>query len=277
MSLSIGLDVATSGLATTAQQTTIVSRNVARAGDPTATRKTANVVTALGGGVRVASITRQSDQALFDKMLAASTDASAQKAIVDALSRLDATNGDPEQDASPAAQITKFASALQQYAQAPQDATLARSAVNAANDLATSLNSATKTVQAVRGQADADIAASVANLNDLLSQFETVNNRIKQGASAGFDVTDDLDRRDQILKGISEEIGVRTVTHANNDMAIYTDNGVTLFNTTPRAVTFNPTQMFLAIDHRRVGDGRRRGRHGEHGAYRHRARAASPR
>jgi flagellar hook-associated protein 1 FlgK len=245
MSLSIGLDVATSGLATTAQQTTIVSRNVARAGDPTATRKTANVVTALGGGVRVASITRQSDQALFDKMLAASTDASAQKAIVEALSRLDATNGDPEQDASPAAQITKFASALQQYAQAPQDATLARSAVNAANDLATSLNSATKTVQAVRGQADADIAASVANLNDLLSQFEIVNTRIKQGTGAGSDVTDDLDRRDQLLKGISEEVGIRTVTHANNDMAIYTDNGVTLFNTTPRAVTFSPTQMFL--------------------------------
>ena len=115
MSLSVGLDAALSGLSVTADQTSVVSRNVARAGDPHATRKTANVVTAPGGGVRIVSITRAANQALFDKMLSTSTDASAQKAILDALNALDQTNGDPEDDASPAAQVTKFASALQQY------------------------------------------------------------------------------------------------------------------------------------------------------------------
>src|SRR5882672_463939 len=103
MSLSIGLDVAVSGLSVSADQTNVVSRNVARAGDPHATRKSANVVTALGGGVRIASITRVANQALFDRMLAANTDASAQKSIVDALDALDQTNGDPQDDASPAA------------------------------------------------------------------------------------------------------------------------------------------------------------------------------
>ena len=52
MSLSVGLDAALSGLSVSADQTSVVSRNVARAGDPHATRKTANVVTAPGGGVR---------------------------------------------------------------------------------------------------------------------------------------------------------------------------------------------------------------------------------
>jgi flagellar hook-associated protein 1 FlgK len=238
------MDVAVSGLSVTADQTNVVSRNVARAGDPHATRKTANVVTALGGGVRLASITRESNQALFDKMLGASTDAAAQKAIVDALNALDQTNGDPQDDASPAAQIAKFASALQQYVQAPQNDLLARSAVTAANDLAGALNSATDTVQQVRGQADADIASSVSHLNDLMAQFETVNAKIKAGSSSGTDVTDDLDQRDQILTSISEEIGIRTVTRANNDMAIYTDNGLTLFDTHPRTVTFDATAFF---------------------------------
>ncbi len=244
MSLSIGLDVALSGLSVTAEQTTIVSRNVARAGDPNATRKTANVVTAPGGGVRVASVTRQADQALFERMLGANTGAAAQKAIVDALSALDQTSGDPELETSPAAHIAKLASALQQYAQEPQNATLARAAVMAAGDLATSLNDATRTVQQVRSQADADIATSVAHVNDLLAQFETVNNRIKHGSSVGADVADDLDQRDQLLKSISEEIGIRTVTRANNDMAIYTDNGLTLFDTKPRSVTFTPTEFY---------------------------------
>ena len=78
MSLSAGLDAAVSGLSVTAEQTKIVSRNGARAGDTQASRKTANVVTGPGGGVRLASVTRASNQALFDKMLGASTDASAQ-------------------------------------------------------------------------------------------------------------------------------------------------------------------------------------------------------
>jgi flagellar hook-associated protein 1 len=244
MSLSIGLDVAVSGLSVTSDQTTVVSRNVARAGDAHASRKTANVVTAYGGGVRIASVTRVANQALFDKMLAATTDASGQKAIADALSTLDQTVNDPQLDASPAAQVAKFAAALQQYAQSPQDPSLASAAVTAAKDLAGSLNSATQTVQGVRTQADADIAASVSRVNDLLAQFETVNNKIKVGTTSGADVTDDLDQRDQILASISEEVGVRTVTRANNDMAIYTDTGVTLFDTRPRSVSFDGTTLY---------------------------------
>jgi flagellar hook-associated protein 1 len=245
MSLSVGLNAALSGLSVSAEQTSVVSRNIARAGDPHATRKTANVVTAPGGGVRIVSTTRAADQALFDKMLSTTTDASAQKAILDALNALNDTVGDTQDDASPAAQISKFTSALQQSAQAPQDDLLARSAISAANDLAGSLNSATTAVQQVRTQADADIASSVANLNDLLSQFETVNNKIKL-ASPSTDVTDELDQRDQILAGISEEIGIHTVTRANGDMAIYTDNGLTLFDNHARSVTFNPTGFFTA-------------------------------
>ena len=246
MSLSIGLDVAVSGLSVAAEQTAVVSRNVARAGDAHATRKSANVVTALGGGVRIASVTRAANQALFDRMLAATTDASAQQAIASALGTLDRTVNDPELDASPAAQIAKFAAAVQQYAQAPQDATFARSAVQAASDLAGALNGATQTVQGVRSQADANIADAVSRLNDLLAQFETVNNKIKHGSASGADVTDDMDQRDRILASISEEVGVRTVVRADNDMAIYADNGTTLFDTRPRSVSFASTALYLA-------------------------------
>ena len=71
-------------------------------------------------------------------------------------------------------------------------------------------------------------------------------------------MTDDLDQRDQILTSISEEIGIRTVTRANNDMAIYTDNGLTLFDTHARTVTFDATALFPALDRRRARHRRRR-------------------
>ena len=117
----------------------------------------------------------------------------------------------------------------------------------------------------MRGQADADIAASVAASTTCCRSSRPSTTRIKQGASAGADVTDDLDQRDQILAGISEEIGVRTVTRANNDMAIYTDSGVTLFDTTPRAVTFDPTHCSMPSTTGAPVYRRRRADHRQHG------------
>ncbi len=49
-----------------------------------------------------------------------------------------------------------------------------------------------------------------------------------------------------MLKQISGIVGVTTVTRDNNDMVLYTSDGVTLFETIPRAVTFKPTQSYGA-------------------------------
>ena len=158
MSLSIGLDVALSGLSATAEQTAVVSRNVARANDPYATRKIANVVTTGNGGIRVASVTRAANSALLEKMLSATSTAAGQQAIVQSLNQLHETVADPELDASPTAMIQKLNDAIQQYAAAPQDPIRAQSAVAAAQNLADSLNGATRTVQDVRAQSDAGMA-----------------------------------------------------------------------------------------------------------------------
>jgi flagellar hook-associated protein 1 FlgK len=246
MSISHALNVARSSLATTSEQMSVVSRNMASAQDPGATRKSANVVTVNGGGTRIASITRASNSALFNAMLVATSSSGAQRAIVDALDRLEQTVNDPELDSSPAAMIQKLSDALQQYEAAPQDTLRAGSAVAAAQALANSLNDATRTVQNTRRQADADIATSVSNLNTLLARFEDLNNAIIAGTRSGNDVTDYLDQRDQVLAGISQEVGIRTVTRGDNDMALYTDSGVALFERTARKVEFDRTLIYTA-------------------------------
>ena len=244
MSLSVGLDVALSGLSTTAEQTAVVSRNVARANDPYATRKNANVITTGNGGIRMASVTRAANSALLEKMLSATSVAAGQKVVVDALNRLDETVGDPEIDTSPAATIQKLNDAIQQYAAAPQDPIRAQSAIAAAQNLAVSLNDATRTVQDVRSQADAGMGDSVNSLNTLLARFEAINTEIVKGTRKGTDVTDLLDERDGLLASISEEISIRTVARDNGDLAVYTDSGVTLFDVSARAVTFDRTMLY---------------------------------
>jgi flagellar hook-associated protein 1 FlgK len=246
MTLALGLDVARSGLAVTSDQIATVSRNVARAGEADATRKIVQVVTGPGSGVRPAGWVRSADSALLDKVLAAASATGAQEEIARALGELSsATVGDPELERSPAALIARLEGALHQYATAPQDVARARLAVAAASDLAQGLNDATRAVTAIRQRADEAMAASVASLNDLLGKFELLNREVVGGTRRGADVTDALDARDGLLKQIAVEIGVRTVARADGDLAIYTDSGVTLFETRPRPVTFAPSPSLM--------------------------------
>ena len=187
------------------------------------------------------AIKRAFDKSLFDNMIAATSRASGQQALVDGLNALEVTIGDPEHDRSPAALVGALNDALQLYSTTPNDLSLAQSAVNRANDLARALNEASDAVQGVRRQADKDMAASVDQLNSLLADFQSVNGEIVVGTHAGADVTDKLDQRDRLVSQISEIIGVTMVTRGDNDAVLYTDSGVTLFETVARSVTFTPT------------------------------------
>jgi flagellar hook-associated protein 1 len=98
----------------------------------------------------------------------------------------------------------------------------------------------------VRSQADSNIAQSVAAINSLLGQFQTVNDTIVSGLQTGADVTGAEDTRDNILSQLSQQVGISTVTAPNGSTAIYTDSGVTLFQNTARAVSFTATPILTA-------------------------------
>ncbi len=241
MSLTSAIRTAQSSLHTTSTQTAITSRNVAGASDPGYSRKIAVVTTGPDGASRMLSVKRAADKSLFDAMIGATSRASGQQALVDGLNALEGTLGDPENDRSPAALIGALNDALQLYSATPGDLSLAQGAVSRAKDLARALNDATGAVQGVRQQADQDMASSVDKLNGLLKDFQSVNTAIVVGTHSGADVTDKLDTRDKLLSQISEIVGVSMVTRGDNSAVIYTDSGVTLFETTARAVTFAPS------------------------------------
>jgi len=237
MSLSSALNVAQSSLTATSTQTSILSRNVAGADNPHFNRKNANLTTTYGGAVKVNSIGRAMDSVLFTARLGATATATTQQAIVDALEQLETTVNDPELNQSLAAKLGNLTNALQQYGVTPDDPLLAQNVLTKATELVRTLNEASETVRTVRQQADADMAAGVERVNGLLLEFETANLAIVKGSQAGDDITDQLDTRDRILSQLSEEMGISVSTRANNDMVIYTDGGVTLFETVPRTVS----------------------------------------
>ena len=241
MSLSSALNVAQSSLTATSTQTSVLSRNVAGADDPHYNRKSGTLVTTYGGAVRIASISRAVDSVLFAAKLGATATTSAQQAVVDALDQLEATVDDPELDQSLAAKLGDLTNALQQYGVTPDDPLLAQNVLTKATELVRTLNEASGTVRTVRQQADADMALGVERVNSLLVEFEAANKAIVKGSQSGADVTDQLDTRDRILSQLSEEMGISVATRPNNDMVIYTDGGVTLFETVPRSVSMAPS------------------------------------
>ncbi|MGP9813361.1 flagellar hook-associated protein FlgK [Rhodopseudomonas sp. NSM] len=247
MTLTVALNSARSSLMAAGTQASAISRNIAGAMQDGYSRKNVLLSTMPGNGIYVAGIQRATSAGLFNSVLKATSTSSSQDTLYNGLQKIAAaTVDDPELDQSPAAKLAVLKSALQQYATAPDNVTLAQAAVTAANAVAASLNEATDTVQSVRADADADLAASVETINQLLAQFETANTAVVKGTITGSDITDYLDLRDNILSKLSQEVGITVATRANNDMVIYTDSGVTLFEKSARSVTFEPTYGYNA-------------------------------
>jgi flagellar hook-associated protein 1 FlgK len=247
MSLTAALDSARASLMASGIQSSTISRNIAGASATGYSRKIAVLDNLPNAGVYVAAIQRAASGGLFTNVLTATSASAKQSVIYDGLQKIAAsTVDDPELDQSPTAQLNKLKQALQQYANSTDNATLAQSAVSSAKDMAATLNQATKTVQSVRAGADADMATSVANINQLLAQFQTVNTAIVKGTISGDDVTDYLDQRDSIVSRLSQELGVSMSLRPNGDAALYTDSGVVLFDKTARTVSFAPTNVYTA-------------------------------
>lgn len=248
MTLTNASIIAGQSLGTISSQISVVSRNISNAGRPGVNAKYSQIATAPNGSAEFLGVGRMANVALFRSMLSATAAQGSAAQISDALDQIDrALNlSNPAQSRSPASMITRLTTALQNYSAAPDNETAAELALAAARDVVASLNDATKTTQGIRRQADEDIASSVKDVNDILAKFSALNREIVEGTAAGADITDQLDQRDALLTQLSNEIGVTTVTRPNNDMVIYTDSGVTLFETTPRSVTFQPTPTLTA-------------------------------
>ena len=255
MSLTSALNIAQSALANTAAQSAILSKNIANVGNADYSRLSASTISQVYGGVTQGETQRATSTALLASLLSAQSGAASQSALSDGLDSLASTLGldttsstssTTATDTSPATLLGTFTTALQQYAAQPDSDALASGAVQAAKALVANLNTAAANVTSVRAQADSDMAASVKTINTLLAQFKTANDAVVAGTATGSDVTNAADTRDGILKQLSSEIGISTTQNSNGGMSIYTDSGATLFETSPRTVSFTPTNTYTA-------------------------------
>lgn len=254
MTLSSTLSLAQSSLANTSAQLAVVSGNIANVNNPNYGRRYVGTITQMPGSVSLGPTQRAASSALLASLLTGQAKSSASATLLDGLtaiaSMLGVDNASADNktatDNSPQTLLSNLQTALSNYANQPDNASLAQAAVTAAKSLTTGLNTQATTVQTLRGQADANMATSVNTINSLLAQYQNVNDAIVRGTATHADIASLQDTRDGLLKQISQEVGISTVTNPNGSESIYTDGGVTLFETTARKVTFTPTMAFGA-------------------------------
>ncbi len=249
MSLTSALNTAQAIFNNTGTQSSVVSNNIANAGNTNYNRREA-VLSTTSAGATVVQIARSQQPYLQNQFLSSTSDDAAQERLLQGLEDIKATMGGNDYETSPSTYLATLQKALQTYAGDPSSTTAAQGAVTAAQDVANSLNKATAALQGIRADADKEIKSNVDTLNNLLQQFQQANDAVKSATAANnptsTDLADALDQRDAVLGQISQIVGVKTVVRDNNDMAIYTSSGATLFETLPRSVTFQGTAGFSA-------------------------------
>ncbi len=245
MSLTSALNTAQSIFNNTGTQSSVVSNNISNSSNSDYVRRQAMITTSLNGA-QVVTISRAQEDALMRQWLKASAQDSGQQTLLSGLTDLKSIMGGNDYETSPATYLTTFQEKLQAFRTSPSSTIAAQSAVTAAQDVANSLNNASKSVQAVRQGADKEIATQVSTLNTLLAQFKTANDAVKSATATGGNANDALDERDKLLKQISSIVGVNAVDRSNGDMALYTTDGTVVFDTIPRTVTFVAQDTYTA-------------------------------
>ncbi|MBW3097353.1 flagellar hook-associated protein FlgK [Pseudohoeflea coraliihabitans] len=245
MSLSQAINTAQSSLSNTSTKTSVISRNISNAANPDYNRRSAVLMTTWAGA-SVATTQRSQNETLLRESLTGTAAAASQQTLLDGLSRLQSIFGGNDYETSPASLLAGFRDTLSTYAVKPSENTLAETAIADAVQLARGLQTASAAVQDARYSADQQIARDVDQLNSLLGEFQKANDAIVRGTQAGSDINNELDVREKLLKEISGIVSVSTVTRSGNDLAIYTTDGLTLFERVPRPVTFVPSSGYSA-------------------------------
>jgi flagellar hook-associated protein 1 FlgK len=238
MSLTLAHEIARGGLLANATQSSLVSRNIANVDNPNAGRKYAHTISS-EIGVHIGVISNAVSPRLLESVLGTTARNGELSSMTSALERLAGSIADPDLGISPAAMLTDMQQALYAAAADPSNATLLRNIVSVATDVANTLKDAANLVVQVRKEANVDLAEATNQLGTLLKDFEDANNQIVSGTIVGRDVTDQIDRRNALLREISGLIDINTTTRANNDMVLFTASGTTLFEKAPRTVSFD--------------------------------------
>src|SRR5258708_1725681 len=175
MSLGDALSIAMAGLRANQAAMSLVSSNVANAETPGYVRKTTDQVTtntgSTGSGVNINGVNRELDQYVVTQLRTETSGASYASLKSDFLNQLQGLYGDPNSTGTLENAFNSLTTAVQALGTSPDGQSARIGVVNAAQALASQLNSMSQGIQTLRGQAETGINDDVNTANNLMKQI----------------------------------------------------------------------------------------------------------
>src|SRR5690606_23485798 len=233
MGLISSLSNAVSGLRTSQDSISILSRNVANAGTPGYHRQTLNVVdysSANSSYARTVGINRAFSQSLQTYYNRQVSDASSAAVTGDYLNKLQGFLGKPGSSGSLDTMFGSFKNSLQALATSPDDYPARANVVAEAQAMAQRLNMLSGMVQELRQETETQITNNVTEVNAMLVSLNEVNNRLLDLGMTHTARAALLDQRDRLVAGVAGIIDVQADYRANGTVSLMTRSGVGLID-----------------------------------------------
>ncbi len=244
MSLALSLNNALSGLNINRQSLAVLSQNIANANTPGYSRKIINqeslYLDGNGAGVSIKDISRKVDDYLIRSVREQNSKVGEANTISDYADRIQILLGKPGNRDSVDANISSFFNALQSLAETPENSSLRVNAVNIGKTLAGRVSDLSNGLNDLRFQADQDIKLLADAVNNDIKEIDKLNKTINTEKALGKSVGDLLDKRDSLVKDLSQYLDVQTYSKPSGEISISTVSGVGLLDDSVYELSYNP-------------------------------------
>lgn len=250
MSLSGALSNALSGLTAASRNAQITASNLANVMTEGYARRELELGShTMGGhgGVKVAGITRHANPGLISERRMAGSDLAGNARLAEYHARLEALVGTPADAASLSARLADFETSLVAAASRPDLSERLNQVFFDARELTQSFKGISDGLQAMRGEADREIDATVDTLNTALSQVRSLNIRISEATVLGNDTSAMQDQRQLLIDDIAEIVPVSEIQRELGAVALFTPGGAILLD--GNAATFDFTTANVIVPH----------------------------
>lgn len=219
------LQVTQSALATT-------GNNIANANTPGYSRQRVNFepqpsqytgVGYMGAGVKVQSVTRVVDQLMIGQLRADTATFHELDVTAKQLNQLDSLLADQSTGLSPNMQAL-FAN-LQQASQDPTSIPVRQVVLSNAGSLAQRFNALYQQLMTQQQAVNGDIQASASEVTNLAQNIAKLNQDIVGQAGTGASPNSLLDQREELLRQMSELVGVKVVTVPDGSVSVFMGSG----------------------------------------------------
>lgn len=247
MSLFGALNSATAGLRTIQAGLNVVSDNITRINDPNRSRHTLEQKVDASGLVVTAEYRREMDAGLKAQM----ENLTAREGRAEAQNDYMVKIGDLLRTSSGKPLLTtymdEFESAWKTLETSPESETAQYQVIQTANNFARELNRVSAGVEQIDTDMSKDISTGVDRANELMREIDKINDDIVSLQALGGAANEAADRRDSLVKELNSLVGVRTVDRTDGRVAIFTETGLALVDSSPAELSYDGGAIYMQV------------------------------